>query len=82
MTIHCLKTISQINQTTSQLNDGLEAISRIGKIWNIRFSPTKMFSLLISLKWDLSPNPHLPLIVDDIIIPETSSIEVGFTFDS
>jgi len=39
-----------------------------------------MFSLLISLKHDLL---HPLLIMDDIVIPDTSSIKVlGFTFDS
>ena len=67
----------------SQLNDDLEAISQFGRIWHIRFVPTKTFSLLISLKHDLSSNPYPPLILDDTIIPETSSIkELGFTFDS
>ena len=65
------------------MNDDLEAISQFGRIWHIRFAPTKKVSLLISLKCDLSSNPHPPLIMDDTIIPETSLIKVlRFTFDS
>ena len=67
----------------SQLNDNLAAISQFGKIWQIKFAPNKTFSLLISLKRDLLSCPHPSLIMDDIIIPETSSIKVlGFKFDS
>ena len=67
----------------SQLNDDLAAISQFGKIWQIKFAPNKTFSLLISLKRDLLSCPHPSLIMDDIIIPETSSIKVlGFKFDS
>ena len=67
----------------SQLNEDLEAISQFGKIWQIRFAPNKTFSLLISLKRDLLPNPHPPLTMDDTIIPESNSIKVlGFKFDS
>ena len=63
----------------SQLNEDLEAISQFGKIWQIRFAPNKTFSLLISLKRDLLPNPHPPLTMDDTIIPESNSIKVlGF----
>ena len=67
----------------SQLNDDLVAISQFGKIWQIKFAPNKTFSVLISLKRDLSSCPHPPLIMDDTIIPETSSIKVlGIKFDS
>ena len=67
----------------SQLNDDLEAISQFGRLWQIRFSPNKTYSLLISLKRDLFPSPHCPLTMDDTIILETSSIKVlGFHFDS
>ena len=63
----------------SQLNDGLVAISQFAKVWQIKFTPNKTVSLLISLKRDLSSCPHPPLIMDDTIIPETSSIKVlGF----
>jgi len=64
----------------SQMNEDLQAISQFGKTWHIKFAPAKTFSLLISLKHDLL---YPPLIMDDIVIPETSSIKVlGFTFDS
>ena len=43
---------------TSQLNDVLVAISQFGKVWQIKFAPNKTFSLLISLKHDLSSCPH------------------------
>ena len=67
----------------SELNNDLEAISQFGRLWQIRFSPNKTFSLLISLKHDLFPSPHPSLTMDDTIIPETSSIKVlGFHFDS
>ena len=67
----------------SQLNEDLEAISQFGKIWQITFAPSKTFSLLISLKRDLLPNPHPPLTMDGTIIPESNSIKVlGFKFDS
>ena len=67
----------------SQLNEDLEAISQFGKIWQIRFAPNETFSLLISLKRDLLPNPHPPLTMDGTIIPESNSIKVlGFKFDS
>jgi len=60
----------------------LKAISQFGKTWNIKFAPVKTFSLLISLKRDLLPNLHPPMIMDDTIIPETNSIKVlGSTFD-
>ena len=64
----------------SQMNEDLQAISQLGKTWHIKFAPTKTFSLLISLKHDLL---YPPLIMDDTVIPETSSIKaLGFTFDS
>jgi len=67
----------------SQLNDDLATISQFGEVWQIKFTPSKTFSLLISLKHDLLSCPHSPLIMDHTIIPETSSIEVlGFIFDS
>ena len=67
----------------SQLNKDLQAISQFGKIWQISFAPNKAFSLLISLKRDLLPNPHSPLTMDDTVIPESNSIKVlGFKFDS
>ena len=67
----------------SQFNEDLEVISQFGKIWQIRFAPNKTFSLLISLKRDLLPNPHPPLTMDDTVIPESNSIKVlGFKFDS
>ena len=56
----------------SQMNEDLQAISQFGKIWHIKFAPAKTFSLLISLKHDLL---HPPLIMDDIVIPETSPIK-------
>ena len=38
---------------------------------------------MISLKCDLLPNPHPPLTMDNIIIPESNPIKVlGFKFDS
>ena len=62
------------------MNEDLQSISQFGKIWHIKFAPAKTFSLLISLMHDLL---HPLLIMDDIVIPETSSIKVlGFTFDS
>ena len=54
----------------SQLKDDLEAISRFGKIWQIRFALNKTFSLLTSLKHNLLPSLHPSLIMDDTIIPE------------
>ena len=57
---------------TFQLNDDLEAISQFGRLWQIKFSPNKTYSLLISLKHDLFPSPHPPLTMDDTIIPETT----------
>jgi len=67
----------------SQLNDDLVAISQFGKVWQIKFAPSKTFSLLISLKHNLLSCPHPPLIMDHTIIPEASSIKVlGFKFDS
>jgi len=67
----------------SQLNYDLLAISQFDKVWQIKFAPSKTFSLLISLKHDLLSCPHPLLIMDHTIIPETSSIKVlGFKFDS
>ena len=66
-----------------KFNEDLEAISQFGKIWQIRFAPNKTFSLLISLKRDLLPNPHPPLTMNGTIIPESNSIKVlEFKFDS
>jgi len=56
----------------SQLNDDLVAISQFGKVWQIKFAPSKTFSLLISLKRDLLSCPHPPLIMDHTIIPKTT----------
>ena len=53
----------------SQMIKDLQTISQFGKIWHIKFASAKTFSLLISLKHDLL---HPPLIMDDIIIPETT----------
>ena len=65
-----------------QLNDDLKVISQFGKVWQIKFTPNKTFSVLISLKRDLLCS-HPSLIMDDIIISEVNSIKVlGFTFDS
>ena len=78
-----LKIIPECVTAASQLNNNLEAISQLGKLWQIRFVPNKTFSLLTSLKCDLFPSPHPPLTMDDTIITETNSIKVlGFYFDS
>ena len=39
----------------------MTAVPQFGKVWQMRFAPNKTFSLLISLKHDLLPNPHPPL---------------------
>ena len=45
------------------IDEDLEVMSQFGKIWQIRFAPTKTFSLLISLKRDFLPNPLPPLTI-------------------
>ena len=59
------------------MNEDLQEISQFGKIWHIKFAPAKTFLLMILLKYDF------PLIMDNIAVPETSSVKVlGFTLDS
>ena len=65
----------------AQLNADLVALCEYGHHWNIKFAPLKTFSLVVSLKLDISNHP--PLFLDGIQIPEISSIKVlGFVFDS
>ena len=65
----------------NHLNADLTALYEYGKPWNIIFAPAKTSSLIISLKSGMSEHP--PLFLNDIQIPETTSVKVlGFTFDS
>jgi len=66
---------------TNNLNADLSALCAFGHPWNILFAPEKTFSLLISLKCDVSSHP--PLFLNSIRIPEVTSVKVlGFVFDS
>ena len=65
----------------AQLNTDLAALYEYGCHWNIKFAPLKTFSLVVSLKSDISNHP--PLFLDGIQIPKVSSVKVlGFVFDS
>ena len=65
----------------AQLNADLAALCKYGHHWNIKFAPSKTFSLVVSLKSDISNHP--PLFLDGIQIPDVSSVKVlGFVFDS
>ena len=65
----------------AQLNADLAALCKYGHHWNIKFAPSRTFSLVVSLKSDISNHP--PLFLDGIQIPEVSSVKVlGFVFDS
>jgi len=63
---------------TARLNADL---CEYGTYWNIEFAPLKTFSLIVSLKSDISNHP--PLYLNAVRIPEVSSVKVlGFIFDS
>ena len=65
----------------AQLNADLAALCKYGHHWNIKFTPSKTFSLVVSLKSDISNHPAL--FLDGIQIPDVSSVKVlGFVFDS
>ena len=78
-----LITIPHKNDCTAaadHLNADLSALYKYGQPWNIIFAPAKTFSLVVSLKSDVSSHP--PLFLNDIRIPEVNSVKVlGFTFD-
>ena len=64
------------------MNCDLAALYHFGQSWQIKFSPNKSFSLIISLKCDLQLLPHPPLFLDGSVILETSiGWVLGFTFD-
>ena len=82
---HTLLTIipNKVNRITAaaNLNANLAALCEYGHHWNIKFAPHKTFSLLISLKSDISNHP--PLLLNETYIPEVSSVRIlGFLFDS
>ena len=82
---HTLLTIipNKVNRITAavNLNADLAALCEYGHHWNIKFAPHKTFSLLISLKSDISNHP--PLLLNETYIPEISSVRIlGFLFDS
>ena len=52
----------------------LAALCEYGYHWNIEFSLLKTFSLVVSLKSDISNHP--PLFLNDVRIPEVSSVKV------
>ena len=65
----------------AHLNADLAALCEYGTCWNIEFAPLKTFSLVISLKSDISDHP--PLYLNAVHIPEVSSVKVlGFIFVS
>ena len=65
----------------AQLNADLAALCECGHHWNIKFAPLKTFSLVVSLKFNISN--HSPLFLYAIQILEVSSIKVlAFVFDS
>ena len=56
-------------------------LNQFGHPWNIEFTPYKTFSLIISLKTNISEHP--PLFLNDYHISEAKSTNIlGFTFDS
>ena len=65
----------------AHLNADLAALCEYGHHWNIKFAPSKTFSLVVSLKSDFSNHP--PLFLNDVHIPEVSSVKtLGFIYDS
>ena len=65
----------------AQLNADLAALCKYGHHWNIKFAPSKTFSLVVSLKSDISNHPAL--FLDGIQISDISSVKaLGFVFDS
>ena len=65
----------------AQLNPDLAALCEYSHPRNIKLAPLKTFSLVVSLKSDISNHP--PLFFNGIQIPEVSFINVlGFVLDS
>ena len=65
----------------ARLSADLAALCEYGTYWKIEFAPLKTFSLIVSLKSDISNHP--PLYLNAVRIPEVSSVKVlGFIFDS
>ena len=56
----------------AHLNADLAALCEYGHHWKIEFAALKTFSLVVSLKSDLSNHP--PLFLNDTLIPEVSSV--------
>jgi len=54
---------SDCYNAAAQINADLNALYQFGHPWNIEFAPHKTFSLIISLKTDISEHP--PLFLND-----------------
>ena len=58
------------------------ALYYFGLTCQIKFALNKTSSLLISLNHELQSSPHSPLLLNDSVIPQTSTAQVlGITFD-
>ena len=58
------------NIVAAHLNADLAALCEYGTQWNIKFATSKNFSLVVSLKSDISNHP--PLFLNAVCIPEVS----------
>jgi len=66
---------SRIVAAASHLNSNLAALIHFDQRLLISFAPQMSSSLIISLKRDLASFPH-PLLLNNTLIPETSSLKI------